>query len=74
MSKINPKHKLVLAYASFVAGIIAGFVGIFCEPIGEISNTILVFIGQLLVFCSTLIGLNIHLGKYGSTTAQNNIE
>lgn len=72
MSKISSKHKIILAYASFISGIIAGFVGIFCEPIGEISNTILVFIGQLLVFCSTLIGLNIHLGKYGSTAIQNN--
>ena len=55
MSKVK-KH---LSIWSFVFSIIFGLIGIFMPPVGVIDNSVLIFIAQLLVFTSNILGFDL---------------
>lgn len=59
--------KLGLAIAAFVSSISFGVAGMVIPPPGEIHNSVLIFIAQMLLFTSTLLGLSLNLGRFGST-------
>ena len=52
-----------LGVFSFFFAIIFGLVGMFLPPIGIIDNSVLIFIAQLLVFCSNILGFNLDVFK-----------
>lgn len=52
---------MVFAIISFIASIIIGFWAMFIPPPGVIDNSILWFIAQLLLFTSTIIGIDYHV-------------
>lgn len=52
------KIKYSLAVISFMASIVIGFLAMFIPPQGIIDNSVLWFIAQLLVFTSTILGID----------------
>lgn len=46
---------------SFISAIIIGFICIFIPPHGIIDSSVLWFIAQLLIFTSTIIGIDYHV-------------
>lgn len=57
------KLKYTLCEISFIMGILFGIAGIAIPPYGIIDNSVLILIGQLLVFTSSILGININLKK-----------
>lgn len=55
--------KKILAVISFIAGIVIGFISLFLPPKGVIDNSVLIFVAQLLVFTSNILGFNINVPK-----------
>lgn len=53
------KIKMIIALVSFISAIIIGFWAMLIPPEGEISSSVLFFVAQLLVFVTTLLGLNL---------------
>lgn len=64
---MTDKLKMILAVLSFLASVVIGFIAMFIPPSGEIHSSILWFVAQMLVFCATLLGLNLTLGKASTT-------
>lgn len=52
------KNKVVLADVSFFSSIIVGIIAMFMPPMGIIDSSILWFIAQLLLFTSSIIGID----------------
>ena len=63
ISNLKTLLKYVLAVISFIAGIVIGFIALFLPPRGMIDNSVLVFIAQLLIFTSNILGFNINVPK-----------
>lgn len=59
--------KMSLAVISFVGALVIGFIALFLPPEGVIDSSVLWFSAQMLLFCSTLLGLSLNLGKWGKT-------
>ena len=57
------KIKIVFAILSFISAIVIGFWAMFLPPPGVIDSSVLWFIAQLLVFTSTIIGIDYHVFK-----------
>jgi len=53
------KAKSMLSVISFLAAIVIGFIALFIPPEGTIHSSVLWFTAQLLVFTSSLLGINI---------------
>lgn len=53
--------KVIFAIISFFVSIIIGFWAMFLPPPGVIDSSILWFIAQLLLFTSTIIGIDYHV-------------
>lgn len=53
--------KVILAILAFISSIGFAIAGICIPPPGEISGSLLILISQFLVFCCTLIGLNLKI-------------
>ena len=51
--------ELVISIASFISAIIIGVIALFMPPQGIIDKSVLFFTAQLLVFVSTLLGINL---------------
>ena len=49
--------KQYLAVASFAAAILFAMLGLWMPPQGEIDSSVLILIAQLLVLCTTLLGI-----------------
>ena len=64
------KLKGWLALIAFIASLVLGFISLFIPPTGIIHSSVLVFVAQLLLFISGLIGINLTL-PYGSTARRN---
>lgn len=52
-----------MCWISFVCSIIVGVLAMFMPPQGIIDNSILWFIAQLLLFTSSILGINYHVFK-----------
>lgn len=50
--------KIVIAWISFLSSIVVGFLALFLPPTGIIDNSVLWFIAQLLLFTSSILGIN----------------
>lgn len=76
VDKMNTKDKfkLGLATASLTSAIVIAFIALFTPPEGEIHDTVLWFTAQLLIFCSTLLGLNVNFGRFGKSDTNSNNE
>lgn len=76
VDKLNTKDKfkLGLATASLTASLVIAFIALFTPPEGEIHDTVLWFTAQLLIFCSTLLGLNVNFGRFGKSDTDSNNE
>lgn len=52
---------------------VMSFLAMYIEPQGELSNSVLVLIAQVLVFCGSLLGINtmhnIHLKSIGANSS-----
>lgn len=59
--------KLILAIGSFIASVGMGVAGMLLPPPGIIDSSVLIFVAQMLLFCSTILGLSLNLGRFGST-------
>lgn len=55
------KLKIIFAVISFLSSIVVGFLAMYLPPQGIIDNSILWFIAQLLLFTSTIIGIDYHV-------------
>lgn len=62
--------KLLLAISSFTGSLVIGFIALFLPPEGVIDSSVLWFSAQMLLFCSTLLGMSLNLGRYGKTKEQ----
>lgn len=51
--------ELVISIASFISAIVIGVIALFMPPQGIIDKSVLFFTAQLLVFVSTLLGINL---------------
>lgn len=51
--------ELFISIASFISAIIIGVIALFMPPQGIIDKSVLFFTAQLLVFVSTLLGINL---------------
>ena len=61
--------KPIISVVAFVSAIVIGFIALLLPPQGIIDSSVLWFTSQLLVFVSSLLGINLTLGKY--TTNKN---
>ena len=52
-----------MSYISFVSAIIIGFIALFIPPQGEIDSSVLCFVAQLLLFTSSILGIDYHVFK-----------
>ena len=55
------KLKIIFAIISFISAIVIGFWAMFLPPPGVIDSSVLWFIAQLLVFTSTIIGIDYYV-------------
>lgn len=46
-----------VSIASFIAGVVLTFLGLFLPPTGVIDNTVLVAVGQFLTLCAAGLGV-----------------
>lgn len=51
--------KKLISLISLISGIALGVVGIIIPPMGEIDNSVLIIVGQLLIYSSAVIGIKI---------------
>ena len=49
--------KKYLSLASFVAAIVIALIGMWLPPPGVIDGSVLILVAQLLVLCTTLLGI-----------------
>ena len=54
----NMDIKLVLSVLAFVAAIVMAFIGLIAPPKGNIDGSVNMLVAQLLVFVSTLLGID----------------
>ena len=55
--------KKKLALASWMSAVVFATAGILTPPVGEIDESVLMLIAQLLVFCATLLGVDSYFDK-----------
>ena len=55
------KSKNIVSVGCFFAAIIIALVALVCPPLGIIDTSVLWFTAQLLVLCSTIIGVNFNI-------------
>lgn len=62
MKKINVQNKLTiqlwLGVFLAIIGVILIFIGLYCEPLGEIHNSVLIAFGEIATFSGALIGVD----------------
>lgn len=63
MLKIKNVNKIIIANLSFISSLVVGFLAIFLPPKGIIDNSVLWFIAQLLLFTSSIFGIDFHVFK-----------
>lgn len=56
--------KPIISVVAFISAIVIGFIALLLPPQGIIDSSVLWFTSQLLVFVSSLLGINLTLGKY----------
>ena len=76
--KWNDNVKEIIQYGlcifCIIGAMVMSFLAMYIEPQGELSNSILVLIAQVLVFCGSLLGINsIHNIKLKSTGPNANV-
>lgn len=54
----NMDIKLVLSVLAFLAAIVMAFIGLTAPPKGSIDGSVNMLVAQLLVFVSTLLGID----------------
>lgn len=59
--------KAGLAITCTISAVVIGFIALFVPPHGVIDSSVLWFTSQLLIFTATLLGIDLNLGKWGST-------
>lgn len=59
--------KAGLAITCTISAVVIGFIALFIPPHGVIDSSVLWFTSQLLIFTATLLGIDLNLGKWGST-------
>lgn len=59
--------KVGLAIACTICAVVIGFMALLIPPHGIIDSSVLWFTSQLLIFTATMLGVNLDLGKWGST-------
>jgi hypothetical protein len=52
------KLQLIIAVLLAVAGLALLFIGFWCEPVGEIHNSVLVAFGEVSTFAGALFGVD----------------
>lgn len=55
--------KLIVSVISFVSSIVIGFIALFIPPTGVIDTSVLWFVAQLLLFTSSILGIDYHVFK-----------
>ena len=63
--------KKIFAVISFLCAIVIGFWAMFLPPPGVIDSSVLWFVAQLLVFTSTILGIDYHVFKTGEDIQSN---
>lgn len=63
--------KMTIAVLSFICSMGMGIASLCIPPEGEIHSSVLIYVAQMLLFCATLLGLDLSLGHYGSTKTNN---
>lgn len=60
-SDISAKEQIqiVVALLAFISAVVIGFIALYSPPKGVIDTSVLWFTAQMLVFVSTLLGLNL---------------
>ena len=59
--------KAGLAITCTISAVVIGFIALFLPPHGIIDSSVLWFTSQLLIFTATLLGIDLNLGRWGST-------
>lgn len=68
----NTNIKLIIAVLSFISAVCFGVAGLLLPPPGSIDGSVLILIAQMLVFCATLIGIQLKIdlaNKYFSSSS-----
>lgn len=73
--KLKEKHKENLTYIAAYTSLFVGFgllIAGFCvPPVGDISNSVLMAFGEILVFVGSILGIALHIdNKLGIAKAQ----
>lgn len=53
----------IFSIISFISSVIIAFIAVYIPPVGIIDESILWFTAQLLLFSSTMLGINLNLPK-----------
>lgn len=55
--------KKIIAMISFLSSIVIGFEALFLPPLGIIDNSVLWFTAQLLLFTSSILGIDFKIAE-----------
>ena len=58
------KHaQIISALVLLTSGVILSFIGFFTEPVGEISDSVLWYFAQTLIYAGSVFGLKAYVDK-----------
>lgn len=52
-------YRRVSAVAMLAAGVVLAYLGFWVPPIGEISNSVLLFVSQTLIYAGAALGIDV---------------
>lgn len=58
---MNDKTKSFVSIGCLIAAVVIAGVALWCPPLGVIDTSVLWFTAQLLVLCSSIIGVNFNI-------------
>lgn len=69
---MNDKTKNIVSIGCFFAAVLIAVVALVCPPLGIIDSSVLWFTAQLLVLCSSIIGVNFNIADvFGKSSRKN---
>lgn len=64
-----------VSVAAFIVGVVMSFLGVFLPPKGELSNSMIMIIGQFLMYSAGGLGIKTYIdGRYTGTNTKNSEE
>lgn len=74
IKKLSEKNRFWLATGMIVSGIVLVYIGFFTPPVGEISNSVLGFFGEIMAGAGAIMGIDLAVDRKISKRLKENKE